>query len=1310
MLKSILSQRICGPCPDGVECQVEGCIVEACAEEHCCSSQDNSDSATCAQDLPAYKNDFTVVPFVVPNLNLLSNNCGVDLLSSAVNGKTICCQAVPIPDETQVSEDAILFLSIATESPNQILIEGDGSVHLQARASGDLVAKQINHAAVNGDTYEFALRCSTSISVASDSDGDGDGEDKRSRVLLNHVNSVNVDVTVLPSQSIDTVLSWGSGATNDLVLTAPVDQLTQQSKVRNVTLTCHLLSRLKHSTQSSTLSWNDDDSEILTSTLIQLPLYNAIYPIPSSVRIGYPRKAAETGVVWGHLFQTSSDDLDNNQFGVWTSGTVSLQLFSFSTVFVQGMTAYIELVSSQTETTTVEPHQFVELEVSEVTIDTVEDIGKSVIVSLPSFDLACSSSNNDKVINECSFALTLINKPSPVFGRGGTFQCPSNQNSKLCFDGSGDGNNNNNNNDMTIQSSRSENVNWVIKYVAGCTDPIYLPPGHLNCSLQATSQTCAFGSRDDCIFCPKGASCPGGYHAWSFPGYYTLSSQKGLVEKCATPSFERCIGWSTTYEKSMCGGEDVVSNSSLPNAITTSTSNTSNTSNTSSSSSFCYTGVLCAHCCIGYFATPDESCMRCPLPGNTYDALLDAALPFFGVLFGILLAMMGITCCLESIKQQRQQQTQEQDRESEISVLEQSATDVIGITLRQTKEFGLWSLLSAQVMASATSAPSTNLPRWIKQMYATVAFFNLDTSYVVHPECMETMFGKKDPFSTSRFMLAGMLCLTMLQLITFVSAACIRWGGKHKRTNQKHRSLAANSVASEDAKEEGDDNDDADADDDADDDDEEWSRHFDQNTGYWYLQNYETGETKWEEIVAATTSSIENPLQLQQQQNSNSQTHIQTQPDMPETRPPTSLRAMILSYMARINDMLFVIMSFGFPVISKYVLSLLHCIPEGIPEGIQEDSVMVLKSASLRTVCWEDEHVSLGLLALCTALIYMLGYPCLTFLYLRRVVLKNKTKSTLRLQRWDHFVGDDYKPEYYFFRHIYWALQFSMLAIYEYSHRGYFRCTAIIIVLLIYLILLCRYRPFSRLDRWKLYVRIPLVLLSIFIAILDVVKYTEDSNDVEHYQWSTFFAYLVFINCIVLLLLLPCTFFLINYGDVMQCCSIKYSNSNSNTMMHEQNTLNENEMNNKKELEMTSQQQEQHQQQDTMKEDTYIGDTAIRDDDDDDDDDGSGGGVLWVRHLDVNSGYWYVRHKRTGEVKWEENTTIKVKTEEVKKTKKTRLWSLAKKAKKKEVGGWVEVLDGADAKTVYVNLSTGEVRHTKPKAWVREMVKKFGNE
>jgi hypothetical protein len=73
-----------------------------------------------------------------------------------------------------------------------------------------------------------------------------------------------------------------------------------------------------------------------------------------------------------------------------------------------------------------------------------------------------------------------------------------------------------------------------------------------------------------------------------------------------------------------------------------------------------------------------------------------------------------------------------------------------------------------------------------------------------------------------------------------------------------------------------------------------------------------------------------------------------------------------------------------------------------------------------------------------------------------------------------------------------------------------------------------------------------------------------------------------------------------------------------------------------------------------------------------------------------------------------------VKTEEVKKnvkkTKKTRLWSLAKKAKKKEVGGWVEVLDGADAKTVYVNLSTGEVRHTKPKAWVREMVKKFGNE
>ena len=56
-------------------------------------------------------------------------------------------------------------------------------------------------------------------------------------------------------------------------------------------------------------------------------------------------------------------------------------------------------------------------------------------------------------------------------------------------------------------------------------------------------------------------------------------------------------------------------------------------------------------------------------------------------------------------------------------------------TIRHVKEFCIWFVLSAQVMASASSSPAPGLPDWILRLYASISFFNLDTSYVVHPDC-----------------------------------------------------------------------------------------------------------------------------------------------------------------------------------------------------------------------------------------------------------------------------------------------------------------------------------------------------------------------------------------------------------------------------------------------------------------------------------------------------------------------------------------------------------------------------------------------
>jgi hypothetical protein len=389
--------------------------------------------------------------------------------------------------------------------------------------------------------------------------------------------------------------------------------------------------------------------------------------------------------------------------------------------------------------------------------------------------------------------------------------------------------------------------------------------------------------------------------------------------------------------------------------------------------------------------------------------------------------------------------------------------------------------------------------------------------------------------------LTGILLLTGSQLALFVVAAFIRWGGKHKQKHQEeHQEQNKN-----------------------------WTRHYDSTSGCYFLEHCSTGETKWEEEIEKNSSNHRS------------------------AKPPTSLRAMALVWLAQMQGQLFVVMSFGFPLVSKYVLNVLHCVPESESSAtFQNETVLIMHSAPTRTVCWEGTHVSLAVLAVLTIIFYMVGYPLISFFYLRRVV-KNTTRSKLRLARWDHFIGDDYSPQYYWFRHVYWALHLSVLLVYECSERGISRCLSVIALLLCYTLLLLFFRPFSPLDKWKLYVRVPLVLCSVLIAVLDVVKFYEVVEDVEVGMYgSTVFAYLVFINCMGLLLLLPGTFFAVNYG--LRCCKRKETNEQSYPAVS---------------LEMTSMEE--------MKEEH---------------------GEDWTRHLDKESGHYYLLHRISGVVKWEMNS------------------------------------------------------------------------
>ena len=167
-------------------------------------------------------------------------------------------------------------------------------------------------------------------------------------------------------------------------------------------------------------------------------------------------------------------------------------------------------------------------------------------------------------------------------------------------------------------------------------------------------------------------------------------------------------------------------------------------------------------------------------------------------------------------------------------------------------------------------------------------------------------------------------------------------------------------------------------------------------------------------------------------------------------------------------------------------------------------------------------------------------------LYLRnKLRLSHHSKwSEKEKSLWDHFVGDDYRVECYWFRHLYWVCLFSIVAILEFSVLGWLRCVMITATLLAYLALLYWFRPFADDDRWKLYVRTALVICSILIAVLDLIKFVEvegmadedeelseaQSSNHSSQPFSAIFAYIVFASCMAAIAVLFTAFFLAQYG------------------------------------------------------------------------------------------------------------------------------------------------------------------------------------
>ena len=175
-------------------------------------------------------------------------------------------------------------------------------------------------------------------------------------------------------------------------------------------------------------------------------------------------------------------------------------------------------------------------------------------LTLPSFAETCGDRSF------CLFGLEIRNSiepPDPNLGLAGDFNCPglleTGEQVAACFPAIAA---------PLSPPSAGEPVRryHTIRYVEKCKDAQaaredpYEEPGSPICSESVESaQKCAFGLGDTCKRCPHGAMCPGGNEARSFPGFYTTSSARGIVEPCTAPATERCAGWDSQTLTTRCG-------------------------------------------------------------------------------------------------------------------------------------------------------------------------------------------------------------------------------------------------------------------------------------------------------------------------------------------------------------------------------------------------------------------------------------------------------------------------------------------------------------------------------------------------------------------------------------------------------------------------------------------------------------------------------------------------------------------------------------------------------------------------------------
>lgn len=134
---------------------------------------------------------------------------------------------------------------------------------------------------------------------------------------------------------------------------------------------------------------------------------------------------------------------------------------------------------------------------------------------------------------------------------------------------------------------------------------------------------CLYGEPpENCLTCPSGGICPGGYRLWSAPSFFVPSEDSIYYPTpCSFPAAQRCVGWSNELGTTQCG------------------------------EGYLQGSYACGFCAKGYYSNQrtNGACEKCPANDGSISAFIVPILIVFGAILAVA-SVLGVVTVIITLK------------------------------------------------------------------------------------------------------------------------------------------------------------------------------------------------------------------------------------------------------------------------------------------------------------------------------------------------------------------------------------------------------------------------------------------------------------------------------------------------------------------------------------------------------------------------------------------------------------------------------------------------------------------------------------